>query len=165
MCQARTPWKKARLNSRGIGNYERNSELHGLDGPDLYEAHPGHAGQRVLVLRGRELLEAVPGEWTPTRSILTNMFGEEQLPYFLSWIKLAVAGLYGPREERLYGQAVVLCGPPSCGKSLVQNRIITPLLGGRSASPLEWLTGQTSFNSELFEAVHLIIEDEYYLGG
>jgi hypothetical protein len=58
--------------------------------------------------------------------------------------------------------ALVFCGPADCGKSLVQNRIITPLLGGRSGRPISWLSNASQFNSHLFRAVHLIMEDDNY---
>jgi hypothetical protein len=120
------------------------------------------SGQRVLVTKGCELIKALPGAFPIINEILHNMLGSEQLRYFLGWFKMSVCGLYGGRK--LYGQAVVFCGPANSGKSLVQNLIITPILGGKSARPFSWLSGETQFNSELFEAVHLLIEDEYYLG-
>jgi hypothetical protein len=46
-----------------------------------------------------------------------------------------------------------------CGKSLLQN-LITLILGGRSARPYQFMSGLTPFNSDLFEAEHLMIEDE-----
>ena len=45
------------------------------------------------------------------------------------------------------------------GKSRLQN-LITPLLGGRVANPYHYMTGKSNFNSELFGAEHLMIEDE-----
>src|SRR5205823_6090845 len=45
------------------------------------------------------------------------------------------------------GQAVFLCGPPNCGKSLLQ-LIVTMIFGGRSANPIDWLTGETEFNND-----------------
>src|SRR5262249_54541304 len=48
----------------------------------------------------------------------------------------------------------------NCGKSLVQAHILTPLLGGRVENPYQYMVGDTSFNSELAGAGHLMLEDE-----
>ena len=57
------------------------------------------------------------------------------------------------------GQALALCGPHNCGKSLIQ-QIITVILGDRSAKPYDYMVDSTNFNSEMFKAEHLCIEDE-----
>ena len=44
-------------------------------------------------------------------------------------------------------------------KALLQN-LITFMLGGRAAKPYQFMSGLTPFNSDLFEAEHLMIEDE-----
>jgi hypothetical protein len=62
--------------------------------------------------------------------------------------------------ERRKGQAIFLCGQHDCGKSFLQNYIITPLLGGRVALPYKYLNGDTQFNSELFAAEHLCLDDD-----
>lgn len=120
-------------------------------------------GQKILVYRGCTLTEAVPGLWPTIKTVLDNLLGPEQLPYFLGWLSSAVRGLYN-KGPRMYGQAVVFCGPSGCGKSLVQDHVITPVLGGKCGLPFDWLSGGTTFNSELFQACPLKIEDEYYLG-
>ena len=58
------------------------------------------------------------------------------------------------------GQALVLAGVHDCGKSLLQN-LVTLILGGRSARPYQYMCGLTPFNSDMFEAEHLMIEDEH----
>lgn len=117
-------------------------------------------GQTVLVTKGAKLIEPKEGSWQVTQNLIPNMF-REQTPYFLGWLKTAVQGLYGPRDQRRYGQALILCGAKGCGKSVLQTKVITGALGGRMGRPFGWLAGQTDFNSELFECVHLSIEDEY----
>jgi hypothetical protein len=57
------------------------------------------------------------------------------------------------------GQALAIAGPAGCGKSLFQ-ALITEILGGRSAKPYRYMSGATDFNSDLFGAEHLVIEDE-----
>ncbi len=56
-------------------------------------------------------------------------------------------------------QLLVLAGIHDCGKSLLQN-LITLIFGGRAARPYQFMSGLTPFNSDLFEAEHLMIEDE-----
>ena len=90
-------------------------------------------------------------------TVLKNLLGEDQLPYFYGWLKVGITALRAGRRRP--GQALVIAGPAGCGKSLVQN-MITKLLGGRSAKPYQYMTGGTAFNSELFTAEHLMIEDE-----
>lgn len=42
----------------------------------------------------------------------------------------------------------------------MQNKIITPLIGGRSAKAALFMQGGTTFNEDLFGAEHLMLEDE-----
>jgi hypothetical protein len=118
-------------------------------------------GQKVLVTKGCKLIDPVKGKWGVTHTLVHNLFGKDQIHYFLGWLQTAVRGLYGPRDQRRYGQALILCGAKGCGKSVLQKCIITGALGGRMGRPFGWLAGQTDFNSELFECTHLSIEDEY----
>ena len=117
-------------------------------------------GRRILVTESPRLIQPVPGEWPLLEKILENMLDDpihDQRPYFLGWLKVAVEALHAKKIRP--GQALALAGPKNCGKSLWQN-LITELLGGRVAKPYSYMTGRTSFNSELFAAEHLMIEDE-----
>jgi hypothetical protein len=73
------------------------------------------------------------------------------------WLKISYETVRA--RERRPGQAIVLAGVHDCGKFLVQN-LITVILGRRSARPHQFMLGLTPFNSDLFEAEHLMIEDE-----
>lgn len=113
-----------------------------------------------LVTRGANLVKPVQGEWETLKKFMVNLFGdEEQLHYFYSWARVAVCA----RQSNVIipGQAVILAGPAGCGKSLLQQRIITPLLGGRSAKPMQYVTGKTPFNKDLTRAEHWMMEDEH----
>ena len=128
-------------------------------------------GSKILVTRGANLIEPEEIDWDRIRDILAQMllqpekdFEEDiskvnQLDYFLSALSLSAKALYG-QIPKLPGPAIVLCGPRNCGKTLIQDLLITPVLGGRVGKPWEWLTGVTQFNSELFEACHQVIDDE-----
>jgi hypothetical protein len=115
---------------------------------------------RFLVTESPLLIEPVKGDWLTLKAVFEAVLADpeyDQLTVFYGWLQVAVkalrAGLLMP------GQALVLAGVKGCGKSLIQN-LITQLLGGRSAKPYSFMTGGTQFNSELFKAEHLMIEDE-----
>lgn len=114
-------------------------------------------GKSVLVTDSPRIIQPVPGAFTVLQAVLMGMLGHEQLPYFQAWCKLSYEALAS--GNRRPGQALVLAGPIDSGKSLLQE-IVTKLLGGRAAHPYLHMTGGTSFNSELFGAELLIIDDE-----
>ena len=58
------------------------------------------------------------------------------------------------------GQVLILAGPQGCGKNLVQELIITPILGDRIAEPYRFAVGRTQFNQDLYKAAHLMIADQ-----
>jgi len=98
-----------------------------------------------------------PGESPFLQNLLTHMFHEEQLHYFLAWLQDAVQCALV--LEPSYAQSVFLAGSIECGKSLLQYRIITPLLGGKDSNPMDYLLGKTSFNSELGDSGHWLVSD------
>ena len=114
-------------------------------------------GRRVLVTEPPTYIEPVQGDWCTLNQLFLNLLGEEQKIYFFCWLKVAMQALRAARHRP--GQVLCMAGPPGCGKSFAQN-LITRLLGGRSAKPYQYMTGSTQFNSELFQAEHLMIEDE-----
>ena len=114
-------------------------------------------GRKILVTDSPRLIEPKPGKWETLRTVFEGLLGEEQAAHFFAWLKFAIESLRA--EELRGGQAIVIAGPAGCGKSLCQ-AIITQLLGGREAKPFAAMTGKTDFNSELFGAEHLMIEDE-----
>ena len=113
-------------------------------------------GQRVLVTSGCATRIACEGKFDRLEAFLSGGLGD-QLDYFLGWIKTADACL----RNRVFRPLplLALAGKRSCGKSRLQ-ALITAMLGGRSALPYRYMSGQTPFNSELFGAEHLVIEDE-----
>jgi hypothetical protein len=112
----------------------------------------------ILVTDGPKLIEPKEGDFPITHKFLTGLLGEKQRLYFDCWLKVAVEALSKQRIRP--GQAFVVAGPRDCGKSVLQNLIITPALGGRMAKPYQFMSGATNFNSNLFEAEHLMIEDD-----
>jgi len=112
---------------------------------------------RILVRDSPKFIQAKPGEWRRLKGIIFNMLGSEQQLYLFGWLKIAIEALYNFKPR--VGQALTIAGPKDCGKSLLQN-LITEMLGNRSMKPHRYMSGETAFNSELFGAEHLIIEDE-----
>ncbi|HEY3899598.1 MAG TPA: hypothetical protein VGM54_13340 [Chthoniobacter sp.] len=117
-------------------------------------------GQRVLVTQSPKLIEPRAGDWSTLRQLIENLFKNEmvdQTPYVYGWFKCADQSLRSGKHTP--GQCLAIAGPPDAGKSLIQN-LSTVILGGRAAKPYLFMTGNTPFNSELFGAEHLMIEDE-----
>lgn len=144
-----------------LNNFQLDSAVH-YAGPLAGCSKGVHesCGTRILVTSSPRLIEPVPGGFPMLAKLLENLFTDEvtdQQPYILAWLKIAIealrAGVIRP------GQVLAMAGPANCGKSLLQN-IITLLLGGRSAKPFRYMSGKTPFNSDLFAAEHLMIEDE-----
>lgn len=118
-------------------------------------------GKRILVTESPTLIEPTKGDWPTLHHILDGMLLDgdvDQRPYFYGWLKVAITAFRA--GTRRPGQALVLAGPRDGGKSVLQNYVITPLLGGRGARPYQFMTGGTSFNSDMFAAEHLMVEDE-----
>ena len=116
--------------------------------------------RRILVTESPRLIDPKPGEWPTLKTVIDGLLHDQecdQQPYLFGWLKIGYEALRA--GERRPGQALVLAGEHDCGKSLLQN-LITLILGGRSARPYQYMSGLTPFNSDLFEAEHLMIEDE-----
>lgn len=124
-------------------------------------------GVRVLVTRGPAPIVPSPGDCPTITSLLANLLGHaagdalaaRQAEVFVAWLKFARLAVRSTELHRP-GQVLALVGPPDCGKSLVQSMLVTPALGGRVADPSLWMTGGTTFNSDLWGAEHLAIGDK-----
>lgn len=99
-----------------------------------------------------------PGDCSFLLGAVNAMFGSSQVDFYLAWLQDAVRSAL--REEPSYSQTIFLCGDPECGKSLLQFRIMTPLLGGSWADPMGYLLGDTGFNSELADSGSWIVSDQ-----
>jgi hypothetical protein len=121
-------------------------------------------GTRFLVTSGLDLPTPAPGPFPTIKAIIHGLLGnnethgQTQINTFLGWLQVGQIALRARRIQA--AQAMALAGPPGCGKSLLQ-AIITTLFGGRQAKPHRYMTGATEFNSDHFEAEHLILEDEF----
>lgn len=117
-------------------------------------------GERVLVIDSPNIIEPKEGEYPLLDAIFDGLFNHpliDQRPYLYGWLKICYECVSTGTNRP--GQALVVAGPANSGKSLIQN-LITEILGGRSAKPYRYMSGKTEFNSELFQAEHLMIEDD-----
>jgi len=117
-------------------------------------------GYRVLVTESPKIIHPKEAAWPTIDKFIAGLLYDpihDQSIYLMGWLKLAYESLRNNHHRP--GQAMVICGPHDCGKSLLQ-LLITKILGGRSAKPYSYMTGSTDFNGDLFAAEHLCIEDE-----
>jgi Domain of unknown function (DUF3854) len=121
-------------------------------------------GIRFLVTSEPKLIAPAKGKWKTLEKFLVQLlcgkdepYGEAQLTALYGWLKVG----FGAFRDRRFqpGQALAIAGPVESGKSLLQG-LITQIFGGRCAKPALFLQGRTDFNGELFEAEHLMLEDE-----
>ena len=122
-------------------------------------------GARILVTDSPRLTHAQSGPWHTLKSVFEGLFltsesdhGPTQLNVFYGWLKMAILALRSGNFQP--GQALAIAGQADCGKSLLQN-LITEVLGGRCAKASAFMMGKTTFNGDLFEAEHLMLEDEH----
>lgn len=114
-------------------------------------------GDRYLNTHTKLVMPPAPGpaEWGPTggfpwiSSFLEGFFDPaNQLDYFLSWLHRFYGSCY--RRAPLSGQNVFLAGSASVGKTFLNRAVVGRLMGGYSECK-EFLLGDDSFNSELFD--------------
>jgi hypothetical protein len=121
-------------------------------------------GIRMLVTTSPEIRIAKLCGWDDINTVICNVIASDQEPWaeqqwivFNGWLKLAREALKLGKFQP--GQALAFAGEVNSGKSLLQ-AFITETLGGRAAKAAMFLQGRTDFNSDLFGAEHLILEDE-----
>lgn len=152
----------------GEGNSPADAALHWLQTHrhvDFAGGLAGHKtglldafGQRVLVTSEPALIEPSEGKHPTIDGLASGLLGPDQLPFFIGWLSCAVQSLRASRY--VPGQAIALAGDRGCGKSLLLDAVIRPLLGGRVTSPLQAWSGETPFNADLAGCELLAIDDE-----
>ena len=138
---------------------------------EIFPALPGYAagihgldtGERVLVRTEARRIVPAAGEWDTIGRLVKGLLDLSDQPgdvdqsvYFHAWAKIALESLMrGKPGCWRAGHAMILAGPAGCGKSRLQENVITPLLGGRFADPQKFLFGTDEFNADVFAAEHL----------
>ena len=116
------------------------------------------AGRRVLVTGDCPMARrGAGGDFPILERILSQGLGEEQYFHLLMSCHLARRRILLQHWHPL--PALALVGVRNSGKSFTQ-RVITLCLGGRSEKPTLFMQGDSPFNSQLFGAEHLMLEDE-----
>ena len=120
----------------------------------------GAQGRRILVTSSPRMIEPGAGDWPILRAVLTGLLAtsdEDQTRWLYAWLKVGIEALR--KGETRPGHGLIMAGPSDCGKSFVQEHVITQLLGGRSADPTKYLLAKTTFNAELAGAEHLCMQE------
>lgn len=124
-------------------------------------------GRRILNTVDLQPVQPVAGTGDPEKdfpwiwSFLNGLFPRPELKpldHFLAWLQRSYRVVL--QHKRFMGQAVFLCGPKNNGKTLLCLQIVAPLMGNRIANPIDYMTGETGFNSELFSSALLAVNDE-----
>lgn len=92
----------------------------------------------------------------------SKVYMYDQRGIVFSWLKQIMDILYKRRDGldvKRGGPALIMAGPKNSGKSLISEFIIAPLLGHRKADPSQFLAKDTSFNSDLYGAEGLFMDD------
>jgi hypothetical protein len=114
-------------------------------------------GKPYLILQSHNLIPPVKGDWPLIREITESMFGPIQTPYLYAWSQWG----YLSYESRSLapGQLLVLVGANNCGKTLYQEKIISPLFSSLSVKCQKYLMDKTEFNPELIGNCHWVLSD------
>jgi hypothetical protein len=123
-------------------------------------------GMRFLVTDEPELILPAPGDWEPIRILIDTMLADQKHPQpdvFYTWM----AQSYRAFMERMttnggqfrFCPALGIFGPKNCGKSMLIEKVIAPMLGNRTGDPLVFLNGK-EFNEDLMGAALLVLDDK-----
>lgn len=116
-------------------------------------------GKTILVTRGCSPTVAAPVPWPNLGNYINELLGEEPALHHMGWWNWARKNILS--REILPGQIPIYVGKAGSGKSFMQ-KLTTRLLGGRASNPFAYMAGKSTFNSELFMAEHLVIEDQFF---
>ena len=102
--------------------------------PGIVETKEGLA----LVTSSFNLIEPRQGDWSFIRRWLEGRLGQEQLVHLYAYLKLGYEHL---RDGKLSpGLFLAVTGKTGMHKTATQELIVTPILGGRTAEPWQYLT-------------------------
>lgn len=118
-----------------------------------------HIGtEKVINIRPTTPPKVADGPFEFIRALIMEaMFPGDQGHYLCAWLKDSVRRVL--EEKPSFAQALFMVGDVALGKSLLQQRIFTPLFGGIEANPMPSLTNTSAFNGELAKAGHWCVND------
>lgn len=93
--------------------------------------------------------------------LLTLFEPDDQLDYFLAWLKHFYLGAYHQDPKR--GLALFIAGPPGAGKTVLNKVVLGQMFGGRQDAG-KYLLGKDQFNDSLFGAAVWNVDDEVDTG-
>jgi len=122
--------------------------------------YPTAGGGRLLITKGRKILEAKKGNWKFLCFFLRKCFKRRsQFLAFCDWLRAATISLQQPIGSWNHGQALLMVGETGKGKSTLQFDVIDPLLADHHADAACFLKGESTFNAQLGEAEHWLMSD------
>jgi len=145
---------------------------------DLYGVYAGHkkglmasGGNRILVTKNLPLIEPKDESWSNLFSCISGIFGAHiddptdcqkdiathQTTLFFLWLRRHLHALYKHSPQQ--SPALVLCGPAGAGKSFLI-LILEECLGGRKATPFDYMSGNEKFNKDLFGSALWHVDDQ-----
>lgn len=124
-------------------------------------------GSRILVTETPRLIVPKPGSWLNIRTLVESLLYDErhdQKTVFYTWTAASFSAFYARMTTRppwpfRHCPALAMFGPRCCGKSALIDLVLTPLLGGRKADPMNYLR-EPKFNKDLFAASLLALDDK-----
>lgn len=116
-----------------------------------------YEGQRYFVPVGYRPPSPQRGDWSITKEIVENLFGQEQLRYLYSQMQeFAIALIKGIHSQFA---AIAICGEASSGKTLFVDHIFATVVNARKAQGETVIKGNTDFNSDLIGAEIITLDD------
>lgn len=113
-------------------------------------------GQRMLVTSSPELPIPKKGGFPLWEEILSAQYGDA-LPLLLEWLRQAYLRVLNGGGPLL--PALAIAGATGTGKTLVGDVLTRALLGGRSANPVMYMRGETTFNADVCGSELLMLDD------
>jgi hypothetical protein len=110
----------------------------------------------MLVTKDPKLVVPKKGDWLGLKEIFERMFGPDQIDYYYSWQKRVLKSVLSGNAMSIHFFA--MCGPVNCGKTWLQEAVISEMLGGYG-SPNQYMSEGTPFNSDLFSVPHQMLSD------
>ena len=167
---------KNRLRAQGLEAHEITRALIEIESknyiPVVYPMQPARPagafdsdGMRYIVLKDYHFPYPTgkQGNCCTILQCLRALFGEEQLAYFIAWIKGArhrIKECLSTGDFSTASQIMCILGDHDIGKtSIIGKRILRPLFGGNWVSIGEMLKHGKQFNGEMMNSCLLVADD------